>query len=59
MLEILDNPAETFQGSLSGIARLRDDINVQFQKMTKPKPVSKLVSCDSWIQIEDNGEVLE
>ena len=44
VLEILDNPVETFSGSLSGIRRIRDDITFQVRKMTKvPKPMHKMM----------------
>ena len=62
VLAIINNEAgEAFTGSLSGIARLRDEINFLVRKtlMKREQHMKKLVSADSWVQLDFNNEVEE
>ena len=56
VLAIINNEAgEAFAGSLSGIARLRDEINFLVRKTLMKREqqnYKKLVSADSWVQLD-------
>ena len=61
VLDIINNEAEIFIGSLLGIARLRDEINFLVRKtLMKQEPTDgKLVSENSWVHIKEDGQVIK